>query len=82
MDYKIVMVKVDKREKKAVDVQKIFTEYGCSIKVRLGLHDSPPESCSPCGLIILDVEGKEEEVKALVEKLNQEDFVTAKFIQI
>ena len=37
----IMAVRVDKRETTAVEVQKVLTEYGCSIRTRLGLHDQP-----------------------------------------
>ena len=82
MEYKLVLVKVDQRTDSADMVQKILTDFGCSIKVRLGLHDVPCNSCSPSGLIFLQVSGDEEPVKEMISELNNIDSVTAKFITI
>ena len=35
----ILGIHITDRLKNAVDVQKVFTEYGCNIKTRVGLHD-------------------------------------------
>ena len=82
MEYKLVLVKVDQRTDSAEMVQKILTDFGCSIKVRLGLHDVPCNSCSPTGLIFLQVSGDEEPVKEMITELNNVDNVTAKYITI
>jgi ACT domain-containing protein len=50
-------------------VQDLFTQYGCSIKTRLGLHDTSAKSCSPNGLILLEMTGDEKPVWELMEKL-------------
>ena len=39
----ILGIHVTDRLKNAVDVQKVFTEYGCNIKTRIGLHDAERE---------------------------------------
>jgi hypothetical protein len=36
-------------------VQETLTEYGCSIRTRLGLHEADKGFCSPNGLIILEM---------------------------
>ena len=36
----ILGIHISDRLKNAVDVQKVFTEYGCNIKTRIGLHDA------------------------------------------
>ena len=82
MEYKIVIVKVDKRVESSVDVQGILTEYGCSIKIRLGLHDVPFDQCSPGGLIFLQVYGDDKPVKEMIDKLNRLESVTAKYLTI
>ena len=82
MEYRIVLIKVEKRTDAAADVQKILTDYGCSISVRLGLHDEPAGSCSPSGLIFLQVSGGQEPVEKMVEELNELDNVTAKYLTI
>jgi hypothetical protein len=82
MDYHIVAVKVGNREGVAQDMQHILTEHGCAIKVRLGLHDLPPDACSPAGLVLMEVAGEESEIKAMVKKLDSLPETTAKHIVI
>ncbi len=50
-------------------VQDLFTEYGCSIKTRLGLHDVAEGYCSPNGLILLEMTDDEARTRELVQKL-------------
>jgi hypothetical protein len=82
MDYKIVAVKVGNREGVAQDMQRILTEHGCSIKVRLGLHDIPADACSPAGLVLMEVDGEESEIRGMVQKLDALPETSAKFILI
>ncbi|MGI6197795.1 MAG: hypothetical protein ACOYIS_01535 [Candidatus Cloacimonadaceae bacterium] len=82
MTYKVVLIKVDHRSSEAAKVQDILTEYGCNIKVRLGLHEVSKDFCANDGLIVLEVEGKDEELKALVDKLNELNYIQAKMIEM
>jgi ACT domain-containing protein len=50
-------------------VQDLFTEYGCSIKTRIGLHTVANDFCSPNGLILLEMAGSEQPVFELIERL-------------
>jgi len=50
-------------------VQDLFTEYGCSIKTRLGLHEASDNVCSPNGLILLEMAGAETPIFELAHKL-------------
>lgn len=50
-------------------VQDLFTEYGCSIKTRLGLHEASDEFCSPNGLILLEMAGPDGPIDELAAKL-------------
>lgn len=50
-------------------VQDLFTEYGCSIKTRLGLHEAAENVCSPNGLILLEMAGDETPIFELAQKL-------------
>lgn len=54
----------------AIDVQKLFGEYGCHIKTRLGLHDVNENICSPRGLVLLEMVGDETRCMELKDKLN------------
>lgn len=51
----ILGVHVAQRTKHTARVQKILTEFGCSIRTRVGLHDAGAGACSPNGLILLEV---------------------------
>ncbi len=77
MIYKIVTIKVDHRSQEAGLVQKVLTEYGCNIKVRLGLHEVSTEKCAQDGLLVLHVEGKPKELTGMLDKLNKIDYVKA-----
>ncbi len=80
MTYKVILIKIDHRSTEATKVQGLLTEYGCSIKVRLGLHEVSKEFCANDGLVILEVEGND--LMELIDKLNSIEFVTAKLIEM
>jgi hypothetical protein len=65
----ILGVHITGRAQHVPRVQDLFTEYGCSIKTRLGLHDVAENFCSPNGLILLEMAGPEGPVFELMEKL-------------
>jgi hypothetical protein len=74
----IMGILIGHREEEALKVQELLTRYGCYIKTRLGLHDTPGEgTCSSKGLLILEfLPGNEKEVDALeVELKKLESFV-------
>ncbi|HHP50672.1 MAG TPA: hypothetical protein ENM97_02075 [Moorella mulderi] len=79
-DFMCVVVK--HREKNAVKVQEILTKYGCIIRVRLGLHEVREDQCEDEGIIMLNLCGKEEEMKKLQEELNAVEGVFAERIHI
>lgn len=79
--YNIMAVVVKHRSKKAPEMQEVLTRHGCAIKMRLGLHEAG-DVCSEEGLVILQLCGDDEEVKALEADLNTLDGVTAKTINI
>jgi hypothetical protein len=51
----ILGVHITDRVQAVPDVQKVFTEYGCYIRTRVGLHDVDGKVCAPGGLVILDL---------------------------
>jgi hypothetical protein len=63
-------VHVTNRVQHAAAVQQLLTEYGCSIKTRLGMHEAGDGSCSPNGLILLEMIGETDEARAMASKLN------------
>lgn len=50
-------------------MQDLFTEYGCSIKTRIGLHKVSDNFCSPNGLVLLEMAGDEKPIFELLDKL-------------
>jgi hypothetical protein len=54
-------VHISQRTESVPAVQAVLSKYGCSIRTRLGLHDADATSCSPSGLLLVDVFGPEAE---------------------
>lgn len=71
----IVGVHITERVKLAGEVQKVFTEFGCQIRTRLGLHEADKGVCSPNGMIVLDMVDDTAKVSALKNKLTAIDGV-------
>ena len=67
----ILGIHVSDRLKNAVDVQKVFTEYGCNIKTRIGLHDVDESFCSPSGVVLIEFFGAEDDASAMKARLNE-----------
>lgn len=65
----IIGINVPSFAKNSGEIQKVFTEYGCSIRTRVGLHDVAEGVCSPNGLIIVEFIGGEELADEMIEKL-------------
>jgi hypothetical protein len=65
----VLGIHITDRVKHAHVVQDLFTEYGCSIKTRVGLHSVSNNFCSPNGLVLLEMAGDETPVFELLEKL-------------
>lgn len=62
-------VHIDDRVKEVPDVQRVFTEYGCNIRTRIGLHHVDEQFCSPRGLIVLEMFGDEATCHEMADKL-------------
>ncbi|MCE5201000.1 MAG: hypothetical protein LLF78_00595 [Synergistaceae bacterium] len=81
--FQIMVVRVAQREQTAIDVQKVLTEFGCSIRTRLGLHDQNDDNtCSPSGILILQLCCGENTAKELEGKLNVLPGVKAKLVSM
>ena len=61
-------IHITNRLKKAGDVQQLFSQYGCNIKTRLGLHEVE-NVCSPNGIVLLEMYGDEAVCNELADKL-------------
>jgi len=55
--FSILGVYVGNRVKSSQMLQKALTDCGCSIKLRIGLHEVDEKTCAVNGLIILQVFG-------------------------
>lgn len=66
----VLGIHITDRAHRAHAVQDLLTEYGCSIKTRIGLHEVSEKFCSPNGLLLLEMAGDEKPVFELIEKLN------------
>jgi len=62
-------VHVIDRMSKVPNVQQLFSEYGCNIKTRIGLHDVSDDFCAPGGVILLEMHGDEKVCEELRNKL-------------
>jgi hypothetical protein len=74
----ILGVHITDRAKRVDPVQHLFTEYGCSIRTRIGLHDTGETFCSPNGLIILEMTDDDAKVNELSDKLGKIEGVEVK----
>ena len=66
----ILGIHITDRLKNAVGVQKVFTEYGCNIKTRVGLHDVNADVCSPSGVVLIEFFGSDAEAQGMMTKLD------------
>lgn len=72
MDKHIVFgIHVSNRATKANSLQELFTEYGCNIKTRIGLHHVDEKFCSPNALMILEMYGEEKLISELFNKVSK-----------
>lgn len=81
MDYNIMAIKLGERRKNSPDVQQVLSKFGCSIRMRLGLHETE-NVCADEGLLILQLTGETDEMKKLEKALNEMDDVKAQLIKI
>ena len=65
----ILGVHITNRLTKASEVQAVFTQYGCHIKTRLGLHPVNDNYCSPQGVVLLEIFGDEAVCDEMAAKL-------------
>jgi desulfoferrodoxin-like iron-binding protein len=66
----IIGIHITDRVKHASVVQSVLTDFGCSIKTRLGLHEASAAVCSPNGLMLIEFVGTESQCADMVGKLS------------
>jgi hypothetical protein len=67
--HEILGVHITERLTRAGTVQAVFTEFGCNIRTRVGLHDTDGTVCSPSGVVLLEVIGPPSDCEALMARL-------------
>ena len=72
----------ENRVETATKVQEVLTRNGCSIRVRLGLHDAGVASCSNSGLILLQICGEKADAEKLQADLQSVPHVKAKMMSL
>jgi hypothetical protein len=65
----VLGIYVSDRVHKVNLIQPVLTKFGCSIKTRLGLHETDGENCSQNGLMILELSGDPKEFVKLENEL-------------
>ena len=60
------------------NVQDTLTEFGCSIRTRLGLHEADKGFCSSNGLLLLEMTDDAATAQKLADKLNAIEGVEVK----
>lgn len=71
----ILGVHLHDRKKQAQGIQAVFSEYGCNIKTRLGMHEASTAECAINGLIILEMTGEDSRINGMVSALKKFDGV-------
>lgn len=74
----ILGIRINDRIKEAGSVQKVLTEYGCSIKTRLGLHEVTDKHCSTSGLVLIELTGPIADQDKLFDALGKIQGITLK----
>ena len=80
--YYIIGLRVDHRHSNALNLQKTLTEFGCNIKLRVGLHETGEDFCSDDGVIMLQAFGDKETIGKMMDAFNNVEGVTAKLLDL
>lgn len=73
----IIGIYLENRIETALEFQRILTEYGCSIRTRIGLHPSSDDVCLNRGIVLLELQ--EENDKLITELSKHWQIQTMKF---
>lgn len=80
--YYIIGLRLNHRTGNAVKLQEVLTEYGCHIKLRVGLHETSEEFCSDDGVIMLQACGDRETIGQMLDAFNKLDGTCAKMMDL
>jgi hypothetical protein len=76
----IIGLHVTQRSEQVATLQALLTEFGCQIKTRLGLHEVNNNSCSPEGIILLELIGGRTVAESLIQKASAIEGVEAQMM--
>ncbi len=68
-DHVILGIHITDRLRYAGEVQKVFTDFGCNIKTRLGLHEVAENYCAGEGVVLLELVGGPEVRREMTARL-------------
>ena len=80
--YNLMGIVIGDRKRFAPNVQEVLTEFGCIIKMRIGLHEGIEKSCSNEGFIILNLADDDKKINSFVRKLESIESVRVKNIKL
>jgi hypothetical protein len=78
----VLLVLQVNRKDTSTSVQQVFTDFGCVIRTRLGLHDGVGNKCSNAGLIVLELVGDQRQHRKLAGSLNKIKGVKTKLVRV
>ena len=78
--YYIIGLRVNHRTGNAVKLQEVLTQFGCNIKLRVGLHETSEQCCSDDGIILLQVCGEQQTIESMLQAFNEVEGVKAKML--
>ncbi|MGM9993828.1 MAG: hypothetical protein ACI37R_03755 [Candidatus Avigastranaerophilus sp.] len=58
----IIGIKLNDKGNNAIELQRILTDFGCDIKLRIGINNAS-FLCSDTGIILLQVENRESAIR-------------------
>jgi len=80
--YNLMGIVIGNRKDYAPAVQEVLTEYGCIIKMRIGLHEGIENSCSNEGFIILNLNDDDKKIDSFIKDLENIESVRVKNIKV
>ena len=80
--HNLMGIAIENRKDFAPLVQEVLTEFGCIIKMRIGMHEGIENSCSNEGFIILNLADDDKEINRFVKKLESIKSVRVKNIKV
>ena len=80
--HNLMGIVIENRKEFAPDVQEVLTEFGCIIKMRIGMHEGVENSCTNEGFIILNLANDDKKIDEFVKKLKNIESVRVKNIKV